>query len=137
MLAILLSAQTGLFDLSFGDSREDAIANLESQGFVVDSSGDTYITLSDPDNYYVDQIELVFADDSLENWYISYLYVDDEDIEELVMDALIGRHGDDYSWNDDMESYVWEFDNGNYVIAGWDYYDDYFYAEYYTYSEQD
>lgn len=131
LMAAVLSAQTGLFDLSFGDSMDDAIEILESNGFSVDETGENYMVMVDEENYYVNYLRMNFADGLLVGWSIEYNDPDDEDIEDLVMDALVSRHGEDYYWEDDWEYYYWNLGDGAYVEAGWDWDYYYFWVEYY------
>jgi len=47
-LALGLSAQTGLFGISFGQSRAEAQKMLTQSGFIVDESKDDEISFSNP-----------------------------------------------------------------------------------------
>ncbi len=121
-LAIALGAQTGLFDISYGMSIQAAIEDLEEQGFSVANQTEDWLELVPIDNYYVEKIELSFTEDGSEllSWIITYLSQEDEDIENLVMDALVGRHGDNYYWDEDLELNYWYLDDIHWVYAGWD-----------------
>ncbi len=133
-LAAVLGAQTGLFDISYGMSLEYAVAHLEEEGFTVSDETESWLELMPNDNYYVDEIELDFSDDGSEllGWSITYLPQDDEDIEDLVMEALVARHGDDYEWDDYMELYYWDLDGVHWVYAGWDWDYEKFWVDYTT-----
>lgn len=132
ILAASLAAQTGLWGLSYDDSREDAIENLLGQGFSIDSFGETYVRMVPDDNYKVDNIELVLDDQGeyLVGWSIYYNYYEDGDIEDEVLDALEYWHGDDYYWDEDMEEYYWYLSETATVYAGYDWYGDYFFVDY-------
>ncbi|MCB5224560.1 MAG: hypothetical protein WCY21_06775 [Candidatus Cloacimonadaceae bacterium] len=119
-LTAVLGAQTGLFNLSFDIEADEAIEILEASGFeIIDETSDR-IRFSDSENPYVDEIWLYFAgDDSLESWTIFYLPQDDEDIEDLVMDALIERHGTDFAVDFIYEEFYWDLDEFHSVSASW------------------
>ncbi len=119
-LTAILGAQTGLFDLSFDIEADEAIEILEASGFKIINETSNRITFSDSENPYVDDIWLYFDNDgSLDHWTIFYLPQDDEDIEDLVIDALIARHGVDFGVNFIYEEFIWELDAYHSVSAGW------------------
>ncbi len=126
-----LSAQTGLFELSYGDTKEAALANLEDKGFSVVRDSLETVVVSDGGDL-VESIELSFSgeDDTLNGWTVYYIPQDDDDIEEMVVDFIISWHGDDYEYDPDWEMYIWELDEDHSVSAyyDWDYY--YFIADY-------
>ncbi len=132
LFALSLSAQTGLFDLSYGMTKAEAIEHLSGQGFSVSSDDGDSVTLTPDDNYYVDSMELDFGDDILLEWSIVYLTQEDEDIEDLVMEALVSRHGEDYDWDDDMEMNYWNLGDGHWVYASWDWTWENYWVEYTT-----
>ncbi|MDD4223033.1 MAG: hypothetical protein PHD87_00400 [Candidatus Cloacimonetes bacterium] len=132
-LALSLGAQAGLFDISYGMSREETIELMDIQDFSVADEGDNWLVLIPSDNYYVDSIEIRFAEDGsgISGWTIVYLPQDDEDIEDLVLEALIERHGDDYEWDYYLLEYCWDLDDeGHSVFAGWDWDGETYCAEY-------
>ena len=131
-LVFALGAQTGLFDLSYGDTRETALETLKQNGFEISTDDGTSVDLVPTDNYLVDRIYLTFNSDTstLESWSIAYNPQEDEDIEQMVMDALISRHGEDYVWDDFYMQYYWSLENDRYVYAGYDYEEIYYWAEY-------
>ncbi len=133
-LAIALGAQTGLFDISYGMSIQAAIDNLGEAGFTVANQTEDWLELVSIDNYYVEKMELSFTEDGsvLVGWNIIYLPQEDEDIEELVMDALVERHGDYAEWDDNMEYYFWNLDDIHWVYAGWDWDYETYWVEYTT-----
>lgn len=132
-LFVVLGAQTGLYELSFGDDSESCQDLMSEKGFYLEyDSGDVQTYYPD-DNEFVDSIELEFDtyDDALIGWVVYYLPQDDSDIEEDILDILIEWHGDDYDWDDDAEVYVWELDDGHSVEAFWDWSIDNFCVTYY------
>ncbi len=133
-LALALGAQTGLFDISYGMSIQEAIDHMEEEGFTITDETEDWLELVPIDNYYVEKMELSFSEDGedLQSWSITYLPVEDEDIEELVMDALVERHGDYYEWDEYMEEYYWELDDSHWVYAGWDWDWETFWVDYTT-----
>ena len=132
VFALSLSAQTGLFDIRYGMTKEQAVEHLEDEGFSVTSDIDNSVEMSPEDNYYVSGIELEFTDGVLQDWYIVYLLQEDEDIEDLVIEALVERHGDEYDIDEDMEMYYWYLGEGHWVYAGWDWAWEDFWVEYTT-----
>ncbi|NLW19169.1 MAG: hypothetical protein GXY81_05715 [Candidatus Cloacimonetes bacterium] len=132
VFATVLSAQTGLFNLSYGMDADEASEILSESGFELYIENGNRLSFIDYDNYYVDEIVLNFSDydGTLENWVVYYLQQDDEDIEDLVLDALIERHGDDFAVDFYNEVFIWELDDIHTIVAGWD--DYYLYVEYST-----
>jgi hypothetical protein len=134
LLASAMWAQTGLFDLSYGMGKDEALETLDTNGFTVSNETDYWIEAVPVDNYYVEKMELTFSESSggLTDWWIVYLEQEDEDIESLVMEALEERHGYDYYYDDYAFESSWDLGDGHYVYAGWDW--DYatFYVEYTT-----
>ncbi len=130
LLAVMISAQTGLFELTYGVPAEESIAILEVQGFeLVDSNGDSAM-LQDTTNEYVDHIQLIFREGFLVAWYIAYLPQEEEDIEYIVVEALELWHGYDYTWDEDMELYVWELEDSRKIEAIWDWNYEFFWVGY-------
>lgn len=132
LLAFSLSAQKGLFDLSFGDSREAAVANLVSKGFTKGYDSGSTTTMNLPDADYIESVELYFGEknSTLVSWVVTYKPQEDEDIEEIALNAVISWHGEEYDYNDVDEEWFWSLDEDHYVVAkyDWDYY--YFLVEY-------
>lgn len=133
-LALALSAQTGLFDISYGMSMQEAIVHLDGEGFTVANETDDWLELVASDNDYVESIELSFSEDGsgLKSWLITYLDQDEEDIEDLVIEALDSRHGYDWEWDDSLEVYIWDIGDGHWAYAYWDWSYETFIAEYTT-----
>lgn len=134
ILALSLGAQTGLFDIRYDMSREEAIEHLGTEGFEISEENESQIEFIPLDNYYVEMIEIDFADDAsgISSWAISYYPQSEEDIEDLVMEALVGRHGEYYDWDDWMETYYWDLGDGHWVYAGWDWDYETYWVEYTT-----
>lgn len=133
VFALALSAQTGLFDLAFGDTSDTCDETLTYNGFEYSHETEEKVIYVPTDNAYVDSIELVFnADDELTSWSVCYLPQEDENIEEMVIDALVSRHGEDYDWDDEWEYYTWYLDDGHTIEAGWDLQYDLFWVDYYS-----
>ena len=127
MLLVILSglcAQTGLFDLSYGDSYEKANETLTEDfyKYVETDHSPTYSSYYSETNDYVDTIELFFDDvlDQLISWRITYRELDDDDILSAVLDAAISVHGEDYNWDEDYETYIWDLGGGKYLYLGYD-----------------
>lgn len=137
LVAFSLSAQMGLFELSFGDSRADATANLlNDKGFKTEYSGEYSATFILEGADYIDSVELHFnTAGALDSWTVNYIPQDDEDIEEIALNAVISWHGENYYWDDYTWKYFWDFAEGTYVSAGFDADASYFVVEYFTPEE--
>lgn len=96
VFAITLSGQSGLLDLSYGITKAETLDHLSDIGFTAVFEDSTNIYFVPADNKYVDTLLLRFKGDLLHEWTIMYLDQDLEDIETLVLSALIARHGEDY-----------------------------------------
>jgi hypothetical protein len=120
--ASILAAQTGLFEISYGASRDDVLSTLADKGFTVSNDEGSDIILIPDDNYKVDSIVLSFSSDNiLISWAVYYNALDDEDIESIAIDALSSWHGSDFDYDENTEEYTWDLGDGHYVYA---YYDD-------------
>ncbi len=133
-LALGLSAQAGLFYIRYDMSMAEAIEHMKDEGFTVSEYADNSIEMVSPDNAYVEYIDINFADDnnSIMNWSVVYLPQDDEEIEDLVFDALVSHHGDGYEYDEDLETYYWNLDDVHWVYAGWDWSYETFWVDYTT-----
>ncbi len=130
---VAVNAQTGLFEIRYGDTRSESIGLLESKGFVLSEAGETFVILVNESNPAVAYAELRFdADDLLIGWSIAYNDLEDEYIEDLVIEALESLHGDDWDYDYDLEYYLFVLDENHYVEAGWSYFDSYYWVDYYT-----
>jgi hypothetical protein len=134
MSVLSLNAQTGLFNLSFGDSREECTDILETQGFSIDEATDSEIVLINSDNELVDHIILRFAGEEgiLNSWSIAYNAVEDEDIESLATEALESYHSEGWDYDEEWEYYSIVIDDDHYVEAGWGWWDEFFWVDYST-----
>jgi hypothetical protein len=120
--ASFLAAQTGLFEISYGATREEMTDKLSEKGFSVTNDEGSDIILVPDDNYKVDSIVLSFSSENkLVSWAVYYNALDDEDIESIAVDALTTWHGSDFDYDDYVEEYEWDLGDGHYVYA---YYDD-------------
>ena len=132
-LFVVLGAQTGLFEISYGDDSQSCEELLNEKGFYLDSDAGDVQTYYPDDNEFVDSIELQFDpyDDALIGWIVYYMPQDDSDIEQDVVDILVDWHGDEYDWLDDEEVYVWDLEDSHTVEAYWDWGTDLFCVSYY------
>jgi len=132
-LFVMLGAQTGLFELSYGDDSQSCEELMSEKGFYLDYDGGDVQTYYPDDNEYVDSIELQYDpyDDALIGWVVYYLPQDEEDIEEEIVDILVDWHGDDYDYYDEDGMYAWELDDNHTVEAYWDWSTDLFCVNYY------
>jgi hypothetical protein len=122
ILACMLAGQTGLFNISYYSSKQDAINNLEENGFQISQRNDTYISFTPEDNDLIDSIEVYFSDSdgSVDAWNVYYNYLEDDDTEDVVINALVSWHGEDYDYDSDNEEYTWELEGNHTVTAYWD-----------------
>lgn len=133
--AMVAFAQTGLFELSYGDSPAEATLTLGKIGFTAGTMQNGTMYFSVDEIEYVNWIELRFdTNDQLTEWTVCYSDDVYDDCEDVVIEALISWHGEGYSleYNDyDEEFYVWDLENGKTVEAAWDSYYEDFYVVYY------
>jgi hypothetical protein len=122
VLFVTLGAQTGLFELSYGDDVDYCEELMAAKGFELSNDSGNVQTYVSEDNNWVDTIELEFDlyDGVLTGWSVYYNPQSDEDIEQEVLDILVEYHGDDYEWYDYDDYYVWDLENGHSVEAFWD-----------------
>ncbi len=139
-ISVAVSAQTGLFGLSYGDSHQKVTSILVSEelGFTEAEITEGEYIYTPESNIYVDKILCYFnvEGDQLVFWQVFYIDQADEDIEEIVKQSVNGWHETEPVWDDYYECWCWEFEDGKALYLGYDW--DYNYvAEYYneSYSE--
>jgi hypothetical protein len=124
LLVLTLGAQTGFFDLSFGDSFYDCDENLYFCDFeYVGLYNDVHVYYPYEESEFefaVDEVKLFFenGEDELTGWAILYYPSYKEDIGKFVIDGLKQLHGEGYVYHEKGEYYSWEFDNNRFVEAG-------------------
>ncbi len=136
ILAIALSAQTGLFGLSYGDSHSKVKSTLGASdlNFTETMNSEDSYTYTNDSNIYVDHINCFFDTDldELVAWQVFYLEQDDDSIEDIVYNSAMDWHDFEPEWDDYLECDYWLFEDGRTLYAGWDYDYEFYVAEYYN-----
>jgi|GEM_PF-797926 len=132
--ALTLFAQKGLFGISYDDSYQAVKTNLTSYDpvFTLSEENGNKCVYTSPDNDYIDHL-VVYFDKPKGNvvmWQVFYLDQEDEDIEDVAVNAAEDWHGDN-EWDDDYECYYWEFGDGKTLYIGYNT-DYWIVAEYYN-----
>jgi len=124
LLALSLSAQTGLFDISYDDSYEYELEALENweYPFYLDYKADHEARFIPWDNDYVDSILLVLGSDNsaVVGWIITYNPQEEEDIMDLVFEWAEYYHEDEWIYLDEEECYFWDLGNSRSLSLGYD-----------------
>lgn len=138
LLFCSLGAQTGLFNLSYGDTWDDCDTILYDKGFsyidINDDGGDLYYPMEDvPELADIDQLVLYFegTEDELTGWAVFYIPSQSFNPEAVVVKQLEKLHGKG-TYNKDEKYYSWELGKNRYVEAGTTYNSKLFYVEYGT-----
>ncbi len=131
-MIIAASAQTGLFNAKFGDTKQASIDNMINEGFEISTNDTNEVVMIPTDNYLIDSVTLNFSpdEDALIGWSVAYIPQDEDDIESIALEAVESWHGEDYVWDDNMEEYIWPLGEDKYVYAYYDYYYDFFFVQY-------
>lgn len=132
ILIFALNAQEGIFNLKFDSTREEADETLTANGFIVYSDEGNIVAYYDSTNEYIDSINLRFNQDTgtLDEWFVAYLPQEEEDIEQIALNAVKSYHDawDDY--DEESKLYTWNFSDTRYILAGFDATSTYFWVEY-------
>ncbi|HOH79345.1 MAG TPA: hypothetical protein PLO35_06465 [Candidatus Cloacimonadota bacterium] len=122
--AIGLCAQTGLFGISFGQSRADVQSNLTKAGFTVEESKDTQIRYTNPKIENLTELAVEFSfEGGVKSWEIYYSTIDKPGVLDDVMKQLSDLHGSEPWWDDYFEEWIWDLENDMavYMYEGEDY----------------
>ncbi|HNT52546.1 MAG TPA: hypothetical protein PKH19_04025 [Candidatus Syntrophosphaera sp.] len=129
LLALALGAQTGLYNVSYGATKDEVISILEDQGLEVAEDNGTWVRMSNAGSVPLDSAELSFDENdyTLYQWYLYFVPEEDAedfDVETYVFEALLDQHGEVYEWDDYLEEYYWYLDETHWIYTGydWDYY---------------
>jgi hypothetical protein len=132
VLAVGLSAQTGFFGLSYGDSYQKAKSTL--------SKGDlTFVEKEHEDGEYyfacvevseIHHLVLYFDEAKLVSWKVFFEGYYDDDIYDYAMQTATELH-DEGLWDDELYCYRWVFDTNKSLFIGYNY-DEWLVAEYYN-----
>ncbi len=107
--AVGLSAQKGLFNLSYGMTLEDADQALALSGFYPEESEGHAV------KYYSDINELVSAillflepnTQRLVGWFVKYNAENGQDNDHLVIDRISNMHGKTNHFDEDTQQLIW------------------------------
>lgn len=134
ILATGLVAQTGMFGLSFGDSYHKCASILQKEGFKLDGEpANNEYTFESSANEDIDSIILKMQPgaDRLNGWTIAFnIFGDEYETEDMVFELVIDLHGDDYEYDDTMETYTWSLGNKRFVDVTWGWLYDMLYVDY-------
>ena len=127
----ILNAQGGLYGLDWGASHEAASLILIDQGFKIQAHTPEQIIMVPLDEEPIKGIELRFdgQKDRLAGWSIGYSFLEEEDMGELVIGALISWHGPVFE-KEANGIYRWDLGSGQTVRAGWDFFKAMFVVDY-------
>ena len=123
-LAIGLIAQTGLYGISFGQSRDDVQSNLIKTGFKVEESKDTEISFTNPKMEDLTELAVEFGSEGgVTSWEINFNTKDKPGLVDEVMKQLSDLHGSEPWWDDYFEEWIWDLENDMavYMYEGEDY----------------
>jgi hypothetical protein len=108
-----LFAQTGLFNLSYGMSLDQADSILAQAGFFPEASEDHAV------KYYSDINEFVYAimvflepnSQRIAGWFIKYNADNGEDNDHLVIDRISDMHGKTNHFEEETQQLIWFLTN--------------------------
>ncbi len=132
VLTLGLFAQSGFFDLSYGDSYQKAKDTLTKgdSRFVEDENEGgvcTYLSPVEPD---IDHLALYFDDGKLVSWKVYFGGYYDDDIYDFAMQWATDFHEAEGVWDDELYCYRWDFDATKSLFIGYNA-DEWLVAEYY------
>ena len=132
LLAGTLAAQTGLLGLSFGDTRDAALAKLDGQGFEISLTDSAKVELTGSEESTISSVEVRFSreEDALVQWTVVFGADPDLDLEEYAVDMLIALHGDDFDYDPELEEFYWPIEYDCEVFAYYDWFYEDFIVEY-------
>ncbi|MBM4403255.1 MAG: hypothetical protein FJ042_02530 [Candidatus Cloacimonetes bacterium] len=113
IFAWALYAQTGLFDLTYGEALSTAKGKLSSAGFVLvdQSSSVVEYTPSEQSKSYniVDGIILIVnpGSDKTVGWFIKYNGENTTELDSIVLDALLEMHGENNEYDESTDQLLW------------------------------
>jgi len=134
VLGSLLWAQSGMFDLGFGMSRDEAHKILLEKGFTVSERDSFYVVYTNAQKPDLSNLTLVFESGVIYEWKITLKVDRDESRIGAIRDELNGLHGDVSYWDELIEEQVWELDNGKAVYM---WFSEYLTTMYIVYCESD
>lgn len=115
ILALGLYAQTGLYGISFGQSMDAAIANLQSKGFKVILKETSLVDLTNTGIKDLKRVRLFFYEKKLGSWYVFYDTQNKADIKARIVKDIETLHGKGQIWDEYENEWGWQLANGNAV----------------------
>lgn len=133
-LAISLSAQTGLFGISFGQNRHDVQEMLTKAGFKLDESKEDKLKFTNSKIKGLTELSVEFGSEGgVTSWEIKYNTKDNPELVDEITNQLTDLHEISPWWDDYWEEWVWELENymavymyssGEYLRVDYDEWDD-------------
>lgn len=112
VMAIGLSAQTGLFGISFGQSRDNLEKMLKDKGFKIEVNESGQLLATNPKIKGLMRIEInLSTGKTVLTWDVFYDLEGNPELAKQIKDELYKLHGEAPIWDDYYEELVWELDN--------------------------
>lgn len=112
LLGISLLAQSSIYDIGFGLSREEVSKLMTSQGFTQSGTASSEkITYTNEDEKYLDKIVIFFSDDKIDEWYMEYNIGDDLAWADDFVNKLVDFHDSTVLYDDLIEEHVIDLEN--------------------------
>lgn len=108
-----LFAQSGLFNLSYGMTLDEADAILGQAGFHAEGSQKNAVKYYSDINEFVSAI-MVFLEPNTQRvagWFIRYNPTNGEDNDHLVIDRIANMHGETNHFEEDTQQLIWFLTN--------------------------
>lgn len=106
-----LSAQTGLFGISYGDHLSIADSLLAENGFVAGEIEGSWVKYYSDVNPMIDAVVL-FVEPSSEivvGWFVKYSSKNTEEQDRYVIDRLSAMHGESDHYDEETQQLIWFF----------------------------
>jgi len=109
LFALILSAQTGIFNLSYEDDFEVADAKLGISDFYRAQSRGNLIEYRSKTNEFVDYIVLTMEPKTMKmiGWFIRYKANNTAEMDSIVLDTIASLHGKENFYDTDTEQLIW------------------------------
>ena len=107
--AAMLSAQSGLFGISYDDDLNTADSLMSQQGFVAGEVEGNMVKYYSDYNKLVDSVVL-FVDPSAEavaGWFVMYSKENTKEQDDYVITRLHDLHGEGVQYNAEHEQFIW------------------------------
>jgi hypothetical protein len=121
LAAAALSAQTGLFGISYGDTLNKADSLMSQQGFVAREIEGSMVKYSSDYNKLVDAVAL-FVDPETEivaGWFVTYSKENTKEQDSYILDQLHRMHGEAVLADRENERLSWIFSDTRSVTCAY------------------